>query len=506
MRCLTLAEGLRSKGANCKFICRQFHGDLGQRVAQAGFEVCYLPSSFDGSNDHILKTVNTDFNDWLGTDWNTDLDQTKIVIGCDAVDLLIVDHYGIDYRWESAMRSECKKLMVIDDLADRRHDCDLLLDQNVIEKYKSRYDELVSRDCVLLLGPDYALLQPQYAELRLRSPPKLGPVRRVLIYFGGADAANLTERSLDAFLDLAEESIHLDVVLSPTSKANKSILAKVKHLSHVTVYEGLPSLAPLMVSADFSIGASGTTSWERCCLGLPTIVITIAMNQEPIAKELHRRQAIRWIGCSDTVETADLAKSIGEFLSNSGEIEQRSTICKAIVDGNGLERTLEILMMNPDTKLFPRLVTVDDEALTLEWANDPLVRRNGFNPGKIDPETHRAWFHSRLGNRNSCFFFIICTDSRFPIGQVRFERNSENWEIHYSLAPYARNRGLGRRVVEVALYDFLEFNPSVTIYGRVKPENFASRKVLESLGFERVNTEEIHLLYRYTTGLKTDQV
>jgi len=167
------------------------------------------------------------------------------------------------------------RIFAIDDLADRTHDCDQLLDQNLFADMHTRYASKVPEDCRLLLGPEYTLLQPIYAELHDRIPPREGPVRRILISFGGADRDNLTGRALAAFLSLNRPDIDVDVVISGSSLYIHGIREQVAGRDNIHLHSNLPTLAPLMARADLAIGAAGTTAWERVCLGLPGLVVTL---------------------------------------------------------------------------------------------------------------------------------------------------------------------------------------------------------------------------------------
>lgn len=201
MRCLSLANALRKKGGECKFICRAHQGNLLELIHKQGFDVLVLPekngdlvSLGETREQQTLAHAN-----WLGVHWRTDAEATREVLGDADVDWLIIDHYALDVRWESVLRSECKKNMVIDDIADRIHDCDLLLDQNLVENMTSRYMSKVPSRCELMLGPGFALLQPQYAELHSRVPPRDDSIQRIMVYFGGADTDNLTGMAISAF-------------------------------------------------------------------------------------------------------------------------------------------------------------------------------------------------------------------------------------------------------------------------------------------------------------------
>ena len=499
MRCLTLAQALRERGAECRFVCREHPGNLIALVREQGFETGVLPLGEQGTKEGSgPEEAVLAHGHWLGSDWCHDAEATIEALEGTAPDWLIVDHYALDARWESALRPHVGRIMVIDDLADRPHDCDLLLDQNLVADMAHRYDGKLPEHCGRMLGPEYALLQPQYADLHSRTPPREGPVQRALIYFGGADSENLTGRAIDAFVSLQREDVALDVVINPRSLHADAVREQVRGQLNITLHQGVPSLAPLMVKADLSIGAGGATTWERCCLGLPTLISTLAENQKPIAAELDARGLARWLGHQDEVDEARLAQAMEE-LTASALPHAWSEDCQRVVDGKGTERVSSILLLDAQTPLRARLARVDDEALILKWANDPLVRQNAFVKGAIDRVTHRAWFRKRLRDLENCRFYVVETGDALPVGQVRFECTNEGWEIHYALDSRQRGRGLGVPLVRTALEAARRAVPLDGLFGRVKPENHASRKVFHTLGFnEEVAATE--LIYREANG------
>jgi len=478
MRCLTLAEALRERGASCRFVCRDHPGNLIELIRQRGFVVHALPHDPNWKTGEIAPPHAA----WLGADWRTDAEQTKVGAGDTAADWLIVDHYALDARWERQLRPTCRKLMVIDDLADRTHDCDLLLDQNLLANLDHRYDERVPLSCGKMLGSEYALLQPQYAVLRRHTPPRQGTIQRVLVSFGGTDAENLTGRAIAAFLASPRENVTLDVVINPSAPHASTIRQQVKEHAQISLHEGLPTLASLMAEADLAIGACGITTWERCCLGLPCLVVTLAENQKPIAAELDRRGLIRWLGHADAVDSTMLDRALTEIIK-SGLPAGWSELCWQQVDGLGADRVAAIVALDAMTPLVARPARLEDEKRILCWANDPQARLNSFNPDPIDPATHRAWFRKRLHGQEYCRLFIVESQEGYPVGQVRFERSDGEWEIHYAIDACYRRRGIARNFLATALHAFGEAFPDAMVYGRVKPENEASCRVFRKLRF-----------------------
>jgi UDP-2,4-diacetamido-2,4,6-trideoxy-beta-L-altropyranose hydrolase len=346
------------------------------------------------------------------------------------------------------------------------------------------------------LGPAYALLEAAYAELHDRARSRQGPVRRILISFGGVDADNLCARSLTAFTSLERSDIEVDIAIGESSPHASALRKLAAPHENVRVHTGAASLAPLLSEADLAIGAAGTTTWERLCLGVPSLVITVAPNQEPAAAELNRLGLIRLVGDTRDASESAIAVAIGEVVQ-TGLDPAWSKACLTAVDGRGADRVAAAIGVRAATALKARLSNLEDEALLLEWANDPATRSNAFSPGQIAPATHSAWFRKRLGDRAGCRLYIVETVDGTPVGMVRFERSGDEWEVHYSVAQGFRGRGLGRPVLATALADLASEMKDATVFGQVKENNHASRKVFESLAFSEISrSRDGIVLYR----------
>jgi UDP-2,4-diacetamido-2,4,6-trideoxy-beta-L-altropyranose hydrolase len=480
MRCLTLAEALQASGYQSLFVCRTHPGHLCELIAERGFTVVRLPVNptlplaEEGAPRHAA---------WLGDSWASDAEQTRQAIadfgGTPA--WIVIDHYAIERRWQGMLRSLTERILVIDDLADRPHDCDLLLDQNLVPQMQQRYEGKLPERAVALLGPEYALLQPIYRELRKQVQPRVGPIRRLVVFFGGADNGNLTGRVIDAFLGLNRPDVTVDVVITPAMQHAESVRRQIEGRDNIHLHTGLPTLAHLIFQSDLAIGAGGATSWERLCLGLPALVITLADNQRPLAEGLQQAGLIRWLGHDDETTVADIADALGELL-RVGLDESWSRNCLGAVDGQGLQRVCTAMLIDVNAPLHVRPAGAADERQLLVWANDPVVRRNAFSTDPISAETHHRWFHGRLANSSSRLFIVESSDG-VALGQVRFDLDEGNWRIDYSLAPMLRGRGLGRRLLEAALSTLASECAGHTVVGEVKMVNLPSRRVFESLGF-----------------------
>ena len=219
-------------------------------------------------------------------------------------------------------------------------------------------------------------------------------------------------------------------------------------------------------------------------MGLPALVVTLADNQLAVADELSQRGLIRWLGHHNEVNEQAIAQALGKLLQQGLE-EDWSLRCRATVDGHGANRVCAALTITVNTPLQVRYARLNDEALLLSWANDLTTRSNSFSPAPIPEASHRDWFRTRLRNQAGCRLYIVETIEGIALGQVRFERQGQAWEVDYGLAPVFRRRGLGRPLLEAALLKLdAGRQDSLIIVGHVKNGNFPSRKVFESLGFD----------------------
>lgn len=487
MRCLTLGRVLREHGAHVRFVCREHPGHLCEVIEDAGFYVARLPKA-EGIIPHEPQApVHAA---WLGVSWEQDASETAAALG-EKIDWLIVDHYAIDARWEKQIKPVTSKILVLDDLADRQHDCDVLLDQNFHQDVVGRYTGAAPDRATLLQGPLFALLGREYGELRRRVVPRSGNLGRLLVSFGGADNVGLTRKTVEALLSL-NLAISVDVVLSRASADFVEIERLLRGQINIRLLDRVRSLAPYMLSADLAIGAGGATHWERMCLGLPALVITMAENQRGIARSLAEHGLICWVGDAVDIDTDRIRTSI-ENIVRDGISATWSERCMAVVDGFGAERVAAVLEAGPDMPLVVRHGELRDEDLLLEWANDPVTRANGYNPQPIERSEHVQWFRSRLRNPLGCRLFIVETTTGVPLGQVRFDKRESDWEISYGVAPAFRGRGVGGSMLGAALKEF--GSGKDTVFGQVKPDNIASCRIFEKLGFAIRSKEPTRLVY-----------
>ena len=330
MRCLTLAQALKDNGVNIEFICRKHDGNLIDKIRLNGFNVHEL---------EVLEEVDDKLahSHWLGATQQQDADDCIGILKLEKIDWLIVDHYALDEQWQKRLKPCYEKLMVIDDLADRKHECDILLDQN-FGRSSQDYKELVPISAKLLMGSKYVLLRPEFEKYRTNSlnRRKDGKFKKLLVNMGGVDPDNITGKVLER-LQIAKlpKDVEFTIVMGKTAPHLANVITSANNLPYKSkVKVDIDNMAELMADADIAIGASGATTWERCCLGLPTIQLITAYNQEFIAQKLNKINAIKLVEIDDVIKNLE---NFQYWMKSTGESASKVT------NGSGIKRILDCL-------------------------------------------------------------------------------------------------------------------------------------------------------------------
>lgn len=349
MRCLALASALQTQGATCHFICREHAGNLIDLLKARGFTTHRLPQKegdidivVDPGAEHELAHAH-----WLGASWKEDAEVCKPTMAELSPNWLVIDHYALDYRWErsvlDSLTGSRPQLLVIDDLADRSHVADVLLDQN-LGRTPEDYKRLVPTRCHLLIGPTYALLRKEFSVLRKRlfKTHRTKGVRRVLITMGGVDHANTTCKVLDA-LKICSFPVGCRITVVMGAKA--PWVKQVRHLAATMPWKtdvrvGISDISKLMAESDIAIAAAGSTSWELCCLGVPSLLVCVANNQVGVVTALGAQEAAVPLAISALdkenqeffrTQIEKLTEKLALYAGNAAQV----------TDGLGVERVTE---------------------------------------------------------------------------------------------------------------------------------------------------------------------
>jgi UDP-2,4-diacetamido-2,4,6-trideoxy-beta-L-altropyranose hydrolase len=322
MRCATLGRALRRRGAEVGFICRPQPGDSIAWLKEAGFPVITLPPATEALGP--LSILPTDAAETV-----------RAVSKFGYVDWLVDDHYGIDAVWEGELRSSVGRIMAIDDSANRPHDCDFLLDQNFYLNADRRYDGLLPDHCRKFLGPGCVLLREEFYDLKKTPRLRDGSVRRIMCFFGAADATGETLKALAAIKQLKPDSLSVDVVVGKANPARDRVAALCAESPMYTYHCQTNTIAELCARADLALAAGGSANWERSFLGLPSQVIVTAENQMETTQAVASVGGIWLLGETTQVTVDDIALSLQEALHSPKRLQKISRTALDIMETHG---------------------------------------------------------------------------------------------------------------------------------------------------------------------------
>lgn len=484
MRCLTLAEELRQRGADILFICREYTGNLIDLIERKGYpavrlkmsESAYMPASGDVA--HAA---------WLGVSWQQDAEAVIAALRDIHPAWLIVDHYALERGWEEKLRPHVGKIMVIDDLADRPHDCDLLLDQNLYEGMETRYDNLAPNVCQKLLGPRYALIRPEFAVARKNLRQRSGEVKRVIVFFGGVDPTNETSKAVYALAGISDRQFAVDVVVGSENPHKEQIQTLCSANKGFHYHCQVDNMAAMMAAADLAIGAGGTATWERCALGLPGLVVVLAENQVDLAVTGSHYGLFFSLGAAATVSIESMQDALRVFTRAPENLLAYTNQGLATVDARGAQRLAGLLA---PPAIVVRCAELDDCDAMLAWRNADETRRYIFDSAPITLETHRTWFRKALENPDRVL--LIGEMDGKPVGVLRYDLSGEEALISVYLVPGGQGQGIGTQLIRSGSIWLKEHQSRINVVNaEILSVNIASLRAFEQAGYR-----EHHLVYQ----------
>ncbi|ETX12597.1 pseudaminic acid biosynthesis protein PseG [Marinomonas ushuaiensis DSM 15871] len=480
MRCLVLADAFKRAGHTVTFATRPQKGDLIGLIKQRGFSVCELnlPSHW------LEPTTAADYAAWLQVDERQDAQDCMSQLN--NVDLVVVDHYGIGIKWHQSVKSQHRcKIMVIDDLV-REHAADLIVDQTLL-RTPNEY-QLLNPTAHILSGTDYAIIHPDFAELHTDSlvGKELKNKPRVLVSMGGVDAPNATLQVLKALkCDFSEPPL-VTVLLS----ARAPHYQQVKRFSEqekdwVTHIDFVENMAGFMAQYDMAIGAPGSTSWERACLGIPSIIIALADNQLTICKKLSD------VGAAISVDLGsidnDLKKAYQQLLADYAQMRKTNL---ELCDGLGVDRIIKNIPLLFDDVLRLRCAELKDTQQVFEWQCAPETRQYALNKSVPSLVEHQAWMERKVSNSKDYFYIIervnLAEVHPESVGVVRLDMTSDN---SYILSIFIAPTHFGKGIAKQTLSMLDKQHPSIIINAVVLKENTASHALFHRAGYIKIDEE-----------------
>jgi UDP-2,4-diacetamido-2,4,6-trideoxy-beta-L-altropyranose hydrolase len=465
-RCLTLADALAQRGWRCVFVVSAETATTLQRLCHAPYDVHLLPPGKE-ADPHALRSA--------------------VGEGCS---LLVLDNYSLGACYEAGCRDWAHQILVIDDLANRSHECDILLDQN-FGRNPLDYRGFVPAFTKILAGATFALLRAEFAAARSMSLARREegvPAQRVLISLGFTDVGGITARVVDAALE-ANTGAKLDVVVGEQAKSLSHLRSLETASDGVVLHFDPSDMCHLMVQADIGIGAAGTTSWERCCVGLPTILLVLANNQRFVARNLARIGAARLLEVDTGDIKPNLINALHELFNSKAARVSLARAAAQVTDGLGAKRLIDEIthrdrfVEHHRRDLSLRVPVESDSRLIWSWRNDPVTRSNFRNQGPISWEVHQAWFRSAQADPNIIIF--VGQIDGVPIGIIRFDLTVDRsaYELSINLAPEYRSKGLGARLLAASCEKIETGGSTVPLQATVRVENVASQRIFRQCGF-----------------------
>lgn len=471
-RCLTLGQRLIEKGARVRFVSRHAPLHLQDAVRAVGADFHLIPPQLLAPDQRLGHAA------WLGVPQAVDAAATRQALADQSFDWLIVDHYALDAEWETSLRPSATKIAAIDDLADRSHDCDLLVDPNLDDEPAARYRGRLPGHCRALLGPAYALLRPEFARLRANARPRSGEVRRVLVFFGGVDAANHTTMAIEALMPLRDR-ISVDIVIGAGHAARTEIERSCAALGF-RLHVQTPDMARLAAAADLAIGVGGVALWERCCVGLPAITFVSAFNHAAQVEHASRAGLVHAPNPSSP-SAATIALHIQALCEAPGLRQLLSSRAMAAVDGQGVARVARVLL---GAAIGVRRANCSDSERVREWRNHESVRAVSRHAEPIDPVQHDRWFNSVCNDPSRVLLIGEIEGDAF--GVVRFDIVGASAEVSIYLAPGRQGAGLGPSLLAAA-EDWLcrERSEIEVLTAEVLGGNARSERLFTGCGYTR---------------------
>ena len=489
MRCLALAKLLKENSVNVEFICRQHEGNLNNKISSIGFNVYELKEIEESEVDNKLL-----HSHWLGVTQYEDANDCINLLKSEKTDWLIVDHYALDEDWQSELKPFCERIMVIDDLADRKHQCDILLDQT-FDRQPKDYAALVPKDCLLLLGSQYALLRPDFAKWRSSSLERRSKAefKQLLINMGGYDVDNVTGKVLNELNKChLPDDINIIVVMGRSAPHLNNVRAIANNLPcNVEVKIDVENMAEIMANVDMAIGASGISTWERCCLALPSIQIVIAKNQAFSAETLARHNAVKLL--KGTQGIYNLLKNATEWMHVTGRAASQTC------DGLGIYKIFNKLTdykisiedVGEVTLCNYANLNLYDKKLVLDMRNHPEIKKWMKNQCDISKESHLSFIQNLQSNIDQRYFLVKLNYK--VIGSINFSQIDLHNSLEFGLYtnPLENLKGKGRILEAAASHYAFEELSVKKIKLKVFSCNERAINFYQKYGFEKLTIEKV---------------
>lgn len=469
VRCFNLAQEFVRRNNEVVFVCSELIISHANLLKEMGCKLVTIPE-FKSETEDALNFIEkmTSF-------------QPQIVV---------VDSYGLRIDWELKVKATAETLVVIADIPGESHYCDYLIDQNLTERTGDTWKESAPNARVLV-GPRYALLNSKITDWRNLWDPKVPDKSKIVVYFGGTDAVNILTKTVSALESITSQSGPA-VVVAPKEQWLKVLKRLNKQVDWCEHQEPNESFIELLSGSALAIGAGGITVWERMCLGINQVLISIAKNQEYSCNELSKRNLATYVGRHEVVTKMAIERAVNQCIAEGSNLSKRVLEGQILIDGIGTARVVECIIPSLRKDLSVRRATLSDVATYFNWANDPSVRSVSLSKGIIEWSEHLAWFEQKVRSKNTLMY--VCLAGFLPVGQVRFDFVDDHVELDYSLDIDFRGRGWSKVILDLAYNELRKVSKSAVI-ATVESQNTKSMNALMSAGYRRLSNDDSQVVF-----------
>ncbi len=486
-RCLSLAEALVELGVQVTLVTRSLdHVAQHVLIDDPGFAVQWLavPAS------KLVATLNDLplHHAWAGVPWEQDARQTVAALQVFCPDWLVVDHYAFDARWHATLRRELGcRLVVIDDTADRPLEPDVLVDSSWNGDHCLKYANRLTRDPRWLVGPRYALLSRAYRDAQRYVFNET--VSSIGVFMGGTDPENHSLMALTACREVAGFQKRIEII-STSANANLAALREgCQRWPNTVLHVDQPDLSAFFARHDLQIGAGGGATWERCCIGVPSLLMAFATNQEGIVRQLGEQ------GVAAPVQRLTLdcvGMAVRTLIDQPRRRESMAARGRALVDGRG---SLRVALVMAGEHLTLGVATPADAEGVFPWRNDELIRRYFRNRDPLDLDSHIRWWNHSLSI--PARRLLIASVGGCKVGVIRFDINSDSAEVSLYLSPRFLGLGLGVAMLKAGTVWAQQHLPAIRyLTAEVLPENHTSIRAFSVTGYSQITPNRWLLEFR----------
>ncbi len=478
MRCLALAQGWQEAGGAVRILSSRLPQGLKARLEAEGLSVSQAadPPGTARDAEGTIKDARA-----IGASW------------------LVVDGYHFGSSYQQAVKEAGLRLLFVDDNAHaRRYFADVVLNQNIYAAESSYADrEPGSR---LLLGTRHALLRREFWPWRGWQRQISPAALRVLVTLGGSDPDNVTLTVVQTLAQVAEDGLESILVVGSSNPHEGSLEGAIRDFRlNARLERGVADMSVPIAWADVCIAAGGSTCWELALLGLPSLLLVLAPNQQANAEGLHASGAAHNLGWHRDVSSATIAREMLRLLRSQEARAAMALTAQRLVDGYGVQRVVAAMLGQDPVRVRP--AEEEDATLLFEWANDPLTRAMSFHSDPISRPEHERWFRRVMSSAGVLLLIAEVEQGEdwVPCGQVRIDKDGTT---SISIAPRYRDRRLALPALRAALI-YAGQHGHQELKAFIKPENERSHRIFCQAGFQSAGQAEAYgqlclaYVYRY---------